>query len=184
MSVVVVVSGPPAAGKTSLLDALADALGLPVIAKDDIKEKLFDTLGWSDEGWSKKIGAATWELLFLVAERLAAAGTAFILEANFYPDPHADRLRALVGRCGLRVVEVHCTAGAIELIRRFREREDDPQRHPGHPNPSSLPAAAVEAVRFKRRNVPLAIGEEVIVVRTDRDVDVDDVIARVRAAIR
>ena len=34
----VVVSGPPASGKTTLARAIAPALGLPLVAKDTIKE--------------------------------------------------------------------------------------------------------------------------------------------------
>jgi predicted kinase len=36
----VVVSGPPASGKTTLAVAIAPALGLPLIAKDTIKQAL------------------------------------------------------------------------------------------------------------------------------------------------
>jgi adenylate kinase family enzyme len=42
---VVLVSGAPGAGKTTLASALAPALGFPLIAKDHIKETLVDVLG-------------------------------------------------------------------------------------------------------------------------------------------
>ncbi len=41
----VVVSGPPASGKTTLARAIAPALGLPLIAKDTIKEALMTVHG-------------------------------------------------------------------------------------------------------------------------------------------
>jgi replication-associated recombination protein RarA len=39
-----VVSGPPASGKTTLAQAIAPALGLPLIAKDTIKQALMTVL--------------------------------------------------------------------------------------------------------------------------------------------
>jgi hypothetical protein len=42
--VFVVVSGPPASGKTTLSRAIAPVLGLPLIAKDTIKQALMTVL--------------------------------------------------------------------------------------------------------------------------------------------
>ncbi|HEX8858768.1 MAG TPA: AAA family ATPase [Actinomycetes bacterium] len=44
----VLVTGPPASGKTTLARPLAFSLGLPLLGKDTIKEALFDTLGNGD----------------------------------------------------------------------------------------------------------------------------------------
>ena len=55
-ALLVIISGPPGAGKMVLGRRLAQALGFPFINKDDIKEILFDTLGWHDREWSKKLG--------------------------------------------------------------------------------------------------------------------------------
>jgi predicted ATPase len=45
MTTLVLVTGPPGSGKTTLAVPLARRLELPLIAKDTIKEALFDALG-------------------------------------------------------------------------------------------------------------------------------------------
>ncbi len=48
---IVVVSGIPGSGKTTLATALGQTMGLSVISKDVIKESLMDTLGTGDNDW-------------------------------------------------------------------------------------------------------------------------------------
>jgi tRNA uridine 5-carbamoylmethylation protein Kti12 len=47
----VLVTGPPTSGKTTLARPLAHHLDLPLLGKDAIKEALFDTLGTGDRAW-------------------------------------------------------------------------------------------------------------------------------------
>jgi predicted kinase len=79
---VVVVSGAPGAGKSTLAVPLARALGFPLVSKDVIKESLFDSLGQVDAdplASSRRLGAAAMELLW----RLAAECPSVLIEANF-----------------------------------------------------------------------------------------------------
>jgi dephospho-CoA kinase len=43
---VILITGHPATGKTTLAHYLAQELGLPLLWRDGLKEKLADTLGW------------------------------------------------------------------------------------------------------------------------------------------
>jgi predicted kinase len=117
---------------------LASSLGIPYFGKDGFKDLLFDTIGWSDRDWSRKVGIASYELLFAVAESLLSAGTSLVVEANFYPEQHAARFSALRDRLAARIVEVYCTASTAVLRRRFVERWESGDRHPGHVQNESL----------------------------------------------
>jgi 2-phosphoglycerate kinase len=44
----ILVSGAPATGKTTIAKSLSTQLRIPVIGKDAIKESLFETIGHSD----------------------------------------------------------------------------------------------------------------------------------------
>lgn len=178
-----IVSGPPGAGKTTLAHLLGPALGLPVITKDGIKESLFETLGWSDREWSRKLGAATWTLLFLLLERLLEGGASLLMESNFDRRLHAADIDELCRRHDVELVEVHCTADMATLSRRYLEREASGDRHPGHEGVGFVPDDAVFAEELSTRaHVPLGIARTTIEVdTTDLDrVDLDEIITKIR----
>lgn len=58
----VVVSGPPASGKTTLAATLAEHLRVPVLGKERFKETLYEVLGTGDEIEEKveRAGLACW----------------------------------------------------------------------------------------------------------------------------
>src|SRR5437899_1901341 len=51
----VLISGLPASGKTTLARRLALALHLPLIDKDDILERLFESRGVADAAWRRTL---------------------------------------------------------------------------------------------------------------------------------
>jgi predicted kinase len=163
---IVLVSGSPAAGKTTIAAPLAKRLGLPLIAKDDIKESLVDILGDQDGdlGWSRKVGHAAWMVLWKLAERAPAA----VLEANFRPRSAYER-DCLIG-LDARIVEVYCRCPADVLKERFRERAKT--AHPAHP------ATELNSAWIAEFDQPVGLGA-VIEVDTTRPVDVPALAAQV-----
>ncbi|MGH2515878.1 MAG: AAA family ATPase, partial [Ktedonobacterales bacterium] len=132
LPVLFVVTGPPGAGKTGIARRLAADLALPLFAKDDLKELLFDTLGWSDREWSRRLGHASIELLYRLAGIELAAGRSLILESSFRPAFDDARFTALNQRYPFRPLQVYCTAEIETLVRRISIRAASPERHPGH----------------------------------------------------
>jgi predicted kinase len=128
----IIVTGAPCAGKTTLARRIADKFRLPLIAKDDIKESLFDSLGWKDREWSKQLGRATMRLLFYFVESQLAPGGSCIVESNFRVEMVAAEFRALQAKHDFVSVQVVLKCERDVLAQRFRARWNSGARHPGH----------------------------------------------------
>jgi predicted kinase len=169
---VLIITGAPASGKTTVGRQLAAALGLPYLSKDLFKETLFDSLGAHDRDWSRRLGGASMALLFRSAEALLAAGHSVALESNFYAAWDTPQLRALSEHHPCRFVQVVCTAPGPTLVERFERRERSGERHPGHGGAASLDEI-LPRLLAERWDV-LELGGPVFTVdTTDGMVDID-----------
>ena len=128
----ILVSGAPCTGKTTFARRAADALGLPLATKDGVKTRLFDTLGWRDRAWSRRLDDATYAILFHWMEEDLGAGRPLIVESNFKPAEHMSRFRELAARAPFRPFQVFLESDPKNVIRWFEERATSRSRHPGH----------------------------------------------------
>ena len=131
-TLLIIISGPPCTGKTTLGKKIARELDLPLISKDDIKESLFDSLGTKDREWSKKLGIASFELLYGFIETLLLSNTSFIIETPLKPEYDEERFLSLKKKFGFKSIQLMCKTDGKILFERFKKRSESGKRHPGH----------------------------------------------------
>ena len=168
----VLVTGPPGSGKSSLAEPLAQRLDLPLLMKDVIKEAIHDGLGRRPltEDESHLIGAATYEVIWATA----ASMPTLMIECNFRPDD--ERQVARLRELHPNPIEVYCRVAPEIAATRFRLRHEAGERHPVHVL-AELPVAMIE--EFGR---PMGLGP-VIEVDTTESVDVDALAEQLRALL-
>jgi predicted kinase len=151
----IVVSGAPGTGKSTIAAALAADLGWPLLALDTIKETLADVLGLGDEAWSGRLGDAAAEIIFRQAAQFQAA----VAEGWWRGERRERALREFAG-----AVEVFCRCEPQIAAQRMRARLGA-GRHPIHRdviNPSIMDRAAALAASV----TPLRLGAALVDVDT------------------
>jgi predicted kinase len=164
----VVVSGPPGSGKTTLARTIAPALGLPLIAKDTIKQALMTVLPVPDVEASRIIGRASVAALLAVAAETSGA----VLESVWHRSRSLPDLRRLPGS----IVEVFCQCDRETAQRRYALRAGT--RDAGHLDAERT----LQEIWNDEVARPVAGGWPVIEVSTTGPVDVEALIAQMSAA--
>lgn len=166
----VVVSGLPASGKSTLARGLANRLGLPVLDKDAILEALLDSLGCAGPDDRSRLSRASDEVLL----RLAGSVRDAVLVSWWHDD-----VVARLGDAGTHLVEVFCDCPVEVAAERFVRR----RRHPGHLDHLRTADEHLASLRQAAQvgPGPLDVGE-LVTVATGQPVDPDAVARSVRSA--
>ena len=172
----IVVTGPPASGKTTLSRRLAADLRLPLVQRDSFKEILFDTLGWHDRAWSQRLGGASYELLYYALDLLLQTGQPCIVESNFTRAAASHKLTMLLERHNYTAIQILCFAAPNVLIERFTARHAAGERHPGHVDASALPEFTSQ---IQQRWQPLDVAGPLIELDTSTTFDYEKLIAQI-----
>ena len=129
---IIIVTGRPAAGKSTLAKWISQQLKLPLVSKDMIREELFDRLGWKDRKWAQELGKASVDMMFYFARAELEVGHSIIMDNSFYPSVSNPRFQTLKEQFDAKSMQIVCNSDRETLFQRFRSRADSGSRHPGH----------------------------------------------------
>lgn len=127
----ILVTGSPAAGKSTMAKVLSERLKLPVISKDAVKELLFDNVGFRSREEKVNLGIASMEIMYYVAGQLMSASQPFIMENNFEYSSQQG-IQNLLDKYQYPALTIALTGDYKVIYRRYLERESSPDRHRGH----------------------------------------------------
>jgi predicted kinase len=139
---VLIVTGPPASGKSQLARAILARYSFVAIAKDVIKESLFDSLGATNAAESSRLSDASFALMFRMAAATLRGGASVLLEGNFRRGQHETPLRRGIGDAP--IVQVLCEVDETERRQRLAARANDVTRHPLHRLGEARPLTAAD----------------------------------------
>lgn len=171
------ISGLPGSGKTTLGRRLARALDLPLIDKDDILARLFESRGIGDVAWRRTLSRESDTIL---QHEATSSNGAILVSFWHLPGMPSDSGTPTnwLGAPSHHVVNVHCRCPLEVAASRFVQRT----RHPGHLDSESSAAEILASLRALTELPLLDIGQR-IEVETLQEPSLADVVRNVRKAL-
>ncbi len=116
----VIVSGAPASGKTTLSRLLADRLPLPLLAKDRLRQIFRDAFDANTREENRRLLGPGFVVYYELIAELLRAGVGVVAECNFHRGISEPEMRP-VAALGTTVI-VHCQVDRALSVQRFVER--------------------------------------------------------------
>ncbi|OQP40062.1 hypothetical protein A4H97_17770 [Niastella yeongjuensis] len=116
----VVVTGSPASGKSTLAHILARKINCPLVSRDELKEGLINTLGVSHSQLNKPIDLQVYEIFFETIALLLSKGISLVIEAAFQDKLWRPKLTNLLQQATIRIIV--CKTDTALIRERFATR--------------------------------------------------------------
>lgn len=127
----IVVTGSPASGKTTLAHILADKINCPLISRDQLKEGLVNTLNLTHNQLDKSADLHVYDTFFETIDLLVSKQISIVIEAAFQDKLWRPKLLNLLDKADIKIIVCKANAGLIKT--RFSNRlSNNPDREKYH----------------------------------------------------
>jgi len=179
--IIIIITGRPAAGKSTLAKWLSQELQISVVSKDRIREELFERLGWNDREWAQLLGKASVDMMFYFAKAELEVGHSVIMDNAFHPPISTPRFQALKEQYNAESIQIVCDSDRETLFQRFKMRADSGNRHAGHGDHDVLEELYANLANIHSRVLDIS-GSVIEVDTTDfTSVDYQKILEQVKA---
>jgi len=156
--VLIIVSGHPASGKTTLSKKISEEFNLPIVSADGIKETFWELFGPSpDFELNDKIGKACFEILYYFINSILSKGKSLIVEAHFSPKINNKRINRIGKKFNAKLLQIYCNCDKNVLEKRFKERIIKSSYHQVHKHTIKLRGLDWVLNNFKKEKKRLEI---------------------------
>jgi len=128
---IIILTGMPASGKSTIAKKLSDAFGMPILEKDALKEELFDTIGFECYAEKRKLDIAANAVLLNVVETMLSKNVPMIIDNNFDTDSQV-RLKDILERYKCTAITLFLGGETDAFYKRYVARDNAHMRHLGH----------------------------------------------------
>ena len=125
----ILVTGLPASGKTTIATHLSKDLGLQYVGKDQYKIELYEKYGFSSAEEKKNLNVKSEEIMYSKLYALLQNGENVVFDKWICKD--YSRIDAIVKELGIEVVVIYLNCKSEVALRRYNSRIDSGERHIG-----------------------------------------------------
>ena len=126
-----IIAGMPASGKSTVASLLAKKFGYPVLEKDELKEALFDTVGFECYAEKRRLDTAATAVLLRASTSLIEGGVSHVIVNNFRTD-FEEEVRRITDRKDVNALTVFFSGDSDVFYQRYVDRDLRLARHLGH----------------------------------------------------
>lgn len=122
----IIITGAPGVGKTTIAQHISKALEIPLLCKDEIKERLHDA------GMRDNLGPISFESLYIFASNLLRSHVSAIIEGNFRAQQANNSIGNIQATYNCNVIQIFVTCSEDVRKSRITERVRTNNRHAVH----------------------------------------------------
>lgn len=165
----IVVTGPPASGKTTLARILADKINCPLISRDELKEGLINTLSVPHSQLDKSVDLHVYDTFFEIINLLISKKISLIVDAAFQNKLWKPKLLDLLDEAEIKIIICKTNLDLIKY--RFADRlsnNSDRERYHGD---QSLNSSKEQFSELTENYKPVNINAPTLQVDTTNNYD-------------